>query len=188
MPAALISHATRARQTAGRADPSRSAPLHAKPFVEINYRNLESVVLQVYRVDLMKLALIEKNLTQINAVNLAGIKPLLTETVKLGDGLDYVYKTVRVALTPTADGTLQFALFTYKGSGSAVLYIDLGEISSVTESDIQNVGSTFDQIHRIHFSKTDTFSRLREPRGQCTNLAQPHRGCKEPRQQSSSTQ
>ena len=75
-----------------------SATLYGSPFVRIDFRNIKSAVLQVYRVDLMKLALIEKNLTQITSVNLAGIKPIVEKTIKLGDGLDYVDKSRRVDL------------------------------------------------------------------------------------------
>ncbi|UCG15334.1 MAG: tetratricopeptide repeat protein [Phycisphaerales bacterium] len=75
-----------------------ASPLHDNPFIRIDYRNVKSAVLQVYRVDLLKLALIGKNLTQITAVNLAGIKPIVERTVTLGDGHDYVDKSFRVML------------------------------------------------------------------------------------------
>ncbi|MFH1745786.1 MAG: outer membrane protein assembly factor BamD, partial [Planctomycetota bacterium] len=73
-------------------------PSYPAPFVRIDYRNISSAVLQVYRVDLLKLALIEKNLAEITAVNLAGIKPIMEQTIKLGDGHDYVDKSFRVEL------------------------------------------------------------------------------------------
>lgn len=75
-----------------------SAPLYKAPFINLGYRNVKSAVIQVYRVDLMKLALMEKNLTEIAAVNLAGIKPLIEKTVTLGDGLDYEDKDLRIDL------------------------------------------------------------------------------------------
>ncbi len=82
---------------------AKPAPrLYDKPFVEIAYRNVKTAVLQVYRVDLMKLALVEKNLTQITSVNLAGIKPIMEQTVSLGDGHDYVEKSTRVELDLSA--------------------------------------------------------------------------------------
>ena len=58
----------------------------------ITYRNIAELQLQVYRVDLMKLYLREKNLSNITQVNLAGIEPQLITTVSLGDGKDYVEK------------------------------------------------------------------------------------------------
>ena len=60
--------------------------------VALRYRNIAAAHLQVYKVDLMKLYLREKNLSRITQVNLAGIEPQLVRTVVLGDGLDYVDK------------------------------------------------------------------------------------------------
>ncbi len=84
------------------ADPAPSHLYHA-PFVEIDSRNIASVVLPVYRVDLMKLALVEKNLNEISSVDLSGIKPILEATVKFGDGRDYVDKSRRVFLDLRAE-------------------------------------------------------------------------------------
>ena len=53
---------------------------------KIDYRNIADARCQVYRVDLMKLYLREKNLSNITKVSLAGIKPLLEEKIGLGDG------------------------------------------------------------------------------------------------------
>ncbi|MFA7237187.1 MAG: MG2 domain-containing protein [Phycisphaeraceae bacterium] len=58
----------------------------------LKYRNIAQAAIQVYRVDLMKLYLREKNLTNVTAVNLAGIAPLVGQTLTLGDGRDYVDK------------------------------------------------------------------------------------------------
>ncbi|MBX3394228.1 MAG: tetratricopeptide repeat protein [Phycisphaerae bacterium] len=69
-----------------------------KPFVRVSYRNVKDAVVQVYRVDLMKLALVEKNLNQIASVNLAGIKPIIEETVQLNDDKTYLDKQQRVPL------------------------------------------------------------------------------------------
>lgn len=60
--------------------------------VTMRYRNVRDAFLQVYRVDLMKLVLREKNLRNITQVRLAGIKPELEQAVALGDGRDYVEK------------------------------------------------------------------------------------------------
>lgn len=93
------------RAGAAGASPRRgAAPLHPRPYVDISYRNIKGVVLQVYRVDLMKLALVEKNLSRITAVNLAGIKPIFEKAAPLGDGCDYIDKSVRIELDvlPTA--------------------------------------------------------------------------------------
>jgi tetratricopeptide (TPR) repeat protein len=57
--------------------------------LKIAHRNIREAALQVYKVDLMKLYLREKNLTSITKVNLAGIEPETVRTIALGDGKDY---------------------------------------------------------------------------------------------------
>jgi len=64
----------------------------------LKYRNIQEASLQVYRVDLMKLYLQQKNLSAITRVQLAGIKPELEQAVALGDGKDYVEKERKVSL------------------------------------------------------------------------------------------
>ncbi len=58
----------------------------------LKYRNVKEAFVQVYRVDLMKLYLQQKNLSAITSVQLAGIKPESEQTIALGDGKDYVEK------------------------------------------------------------------------------------------------
>ena len=64
----------------------------------LKYRNIKEASLQVYRVDLMKLYLQQKNLSAITRVQLAGIRPELEQTTVLGDGKDYVEKERKVSL------------------------------------------------------------------------------------------
>ena len=52
----------------------------------------------------MKLYLLEKNLSTITSVNLAGIKPALVSTVALGDGKDYIDKARTVDLDLEEEG------------------------------------------------------------------------------------
>jgi len=61
--------------------------------ITLDYRNLADASLQVYKVDLMKLYLREKNLSNITEVNLAGIAPQHIESFSLGDGKDYADRT-----------------------------------------------------------------------------------------------
>lgn len=57
--------------------------------IELRFRNIKEAYLQIYRVDLMKLYLREKNLSNITKVHLAGIEPEMEMTLDLGDGKDY---------------------------------------------------------------------------------------------------
>lgn len=64
----------------------------------LKYRNIKEAFVQVYRVDLMKLYLQQKNLSAITSVQLAGIKPESEQTIVLGDGKDYVEKERAIPL------------------------------------------------------------------------------------------
>ena len=64
----------------------------------LKYRNIKEAFVQVYRVDLMKLYLQQKNLSAITSVQLAGIKPESEQTIALGDGKDYVEKEHAIPL------------------------------------------------------------------------------------------
>ena len=70
----------------------------------LKYRNIKTAVIQVYRVDLMKLYLKEKNLSQVTQTRLAGIEPAVSQTVPLGDGKDYIDKSHEIALPLTEEG------------------------------------------------------------------------------------
>jgi hypothetical protein len=72
--------------------------------LEIDYRNIREAACQIYRVDLMKLYLREKNLADITRINLAGIEPLLERTIELGDGKDYSDREKTVALDVEEEG------------------------------------------------------------------------------------
>ncbi|MBT3295026.1 MAG: outer membrane protein assembly factor BamD [Verrucomicrobia bacterium] len=75
-----------------------------KVFCDLSYRNIKEAYLQVYRVDLMKLYLQEKNLSNITRIQLAGISPGHEVTVALGDGEDYADKTKQLPLALTEEG------------------------------------------------------------------------------------
>ncbi len=64
----------------------------------LKYRNIKEAFVQIYRVDLMKLYLQQKNLSAITSVQLAGIKPESEQTIALGDGKDYVEKEHAIPL------------------------------------------------------------------------------------------
>ncbi|MAG92463.1 MAG: hypothetical protein CMJ48_01750, partial [Planctomycetaceae bacterium] len=57
--------------------------------VTLKFRNLSSANVKVYRIDLLKFGLMRRNLNQITAINLAGIRPYHTLKLDLGDGKDY---------------------------------------------------------------------------------------------------
>lgn len=69
-----------------------------KAEIAISYRNVEKVEVKVYRVDLMRLYLLEKSLNDIRGVELHGINPFATLQVTLGDGRDYRTKEKKIEL------------------------------------------------------------------------------------------
>jgi len=94
---------SKALKTAGMQGAAQVAKKHTSPFARVDFRNIGEVVLQVYRVDLMKLALAEKNLNNIAGVNLAGVKPLMERTVELDENSAYLDQSVTIALDMQVD-------------------------------------------------------------------------------------
>ena len=52
--------------------------------LELKYRNVDQAEVLAYRVDLMTLALREKDLSRVTEVKLSGISPTVSTTVELG--------------------------------------------------------------------------------------------------------
>lgn len=75
-----------------------------KTEVLLKHRNLADVFIKVYRIDLMKFGLTQRNLDRITAINLAGIKPYHQETVHLGDGSDYRDRETKLSLPLKEEG------------------------------------------------------------------------------------
>ena len=75
-----------------------------KAEIQLKYRNIKEAFVQVYQVDLMKLYLRQKNLSQITQVKLAGIEPQFAENFTLGIGKDYTDKTRPIDLSLAKEG------------------------------------------------------------------------------------
>lgn len=72
--------------------------------IDLTYRNIEEAFLQIYKVDLMKLYLREKNLKNITKVHLAGIAPESEVTIPLGNGKDYRDREKKIELPLKEEG------------------------------------------------------------------------------------
>lgn len=70
----------------------------------LDYRNIKEGAVQLYKVDLMKLYLREKSLSNITRVDLAGIVPQAGEAFALGEGKDYVGKQKVLTLPLKEEG------------------------------------------------------------------------------------
>jgi len=64
-------------------------PLKGRARVEVSYRNVPEIKIFVYRVDLMKLYVLQKDLENITGVNLSGIRPFFEKSVRLSGGRDH---------------------------------------------------------------------------------------------------
>lgn len=75
-----------------------------KVALDLEFRNVASCEMKVYRIDLMKFALVEQNLGGIAQINLAGIRPHHEATIALGDGQDYRDRTKTLPLPIAEEG------------------------------------------------------------------------------------
>ncbi|MBN2475322.1 MAG: tetratricopeptide repeat protein [Pirellulales bacterium] len=72
--------------------------------VELKFRNIAACDAKVYRIDLMKLSLLKRNLGGIAQINLSGIRPYHEAAVELGDGKDYRDRTHKLPLPLKEEG------------------------------------------------------------------------------------
>lgn len=85
--------------------PEVTTVIPGKPVeVELAFRNVATCDTKVYRIDLMKLGLLKRDLGGITRINLAGIRPQHEQTVKLGDGKDYRDRKHKLALPLKKEG------------------------------------------------------------------------------------
>jgi uncharacterized protein YfaS (alpha-2-macroglobulin family)/TolA-binding protein len=80
------------------------SPSPEKTAVTLDYRNIATADVKVYPVDLMRLYLTRRNLAGIAGIDLAGIRPLVEQTIPLGDGADYDDKTRSIPLPLAKEG------------------------------------------------------------------------------------
>jgi tetratricopeptide (TPR) repeat protein len=71
---------------------------------ELAFRNIADADVKVYRIDLMKFSLLKRNLGGITKINLSGIRPLVEQDLKLGDGKDYRDRTQKLSLPLKEEG------------------------------------------------------------------------------------
>lgn len=57
--------------------------------VDLKFRNVPACDVKVYRIDLLKYSLLNRNLGNITNINLAGIRPYHEANIELGDGKDF---------------------------------------------------------------------------------------------------
>jgi uncharacterized protein YfaS (alpha-2-macroglobulin family)/tetratricopeptide (TPR) repeat protein len=75
-----------------------------KAEVEMQYCNIKEAQFLIYRVDLMKLYLLHKNLAGITKVHLSGIFPVFDQRIVLGQGKDYQNMKRMISLPLSGEG------------------------------------------------------------------------------------
>jgi len=127
-----------------------------KAELTLNFRNIKEAHLQIYRVDLMKLYLREKSLSNVANVNLAGIAPKHEMTIKLGKGEDFQDRKKKITLPVKTDGAyLVICRGDYLYTSGLVLITplkmeiqeDLAARSLRVNISDQNTGKYLDNVH-----------------------------------------
>lgn len=72
--------------------------------VELKFRNVPACDVKVYRIDLLKYSLLNRNLGNITQINLAGIRPYHEANLELGDGKDYRDRDKKMELPLKEEG------------------------------------------------------------------------------------
>ncbi|MEK6238396.1 MAG: tetratricopeptide repeat protein [Planctomycetales bacterium] len=72
--------------------------------IPLSFRNVPACEVKVYRIDLMKFALLNSSLDEISNINLAGIEPFHEASVPLGDGKDYRDREKKLSLPLKEEG------------------------------------------------------------------------------------
>ncbi len=75
-----------------------------KAELSLTCRNINHVYFQVYKVDLMKLYLKEKNLSRITNINLSGIAPIISKDISLGNKSRYEEYKENISLNLAEEG------------------------------------------------------------------------------------
>ena len=128
----------------------------AEAKLTLHYRNIKEANIQIYRVDLMKLYLREKNLSNISNINLAGISPKHELNIQLGDGEDFKDREKEITLPMSDDGAyLMICRGDYLYSSGLVLITplkmevqeDLSARSLRVNVSDQNTGKYLDNVH-----------------------------------------
>lgn len=72
--------------------------------VDLKFRNVPACDVKVYRIDLLKYSLLNRNLGNITQINLAGIRPYHEANLELGDGKDYRDREKKMELPLKEEG------------------------------------------------------------------------------------
>ncbi len=117
------------------ADLQKDGALPASPTLDlvVESRNLARAQMRVYRVDLMRLYLMERNLDRMTDIDLAGIAPLFVQDLTLGPGEDFTRRKSPVQLPLAERGAYLVVLRAEGEKGSA----PVADATLVLRTDLQ---------------------------------------------------
>ena len=125
-------------QQAGGEDGPKDGPAAAK----LEYRNIATADVKVYPVDLMRLYLTRRNLDAIAGIDLAGIKPFHSATIKLGDGRDFDDKVRAIDLPVKREGAYLVMVRGDDRYASGILLVSPLELHVLEEAESGRVRVT----------------------------------------------
>ena len=125
-------------QQAGGENGPKDGPAAAK----LEYRNIATADVKVYPVDLMRLYLTRRNLDAIAGIDLAGIKPFHSATIKLGDGQDFDDKVRAIDFPVKREGAYLVMVRGDDRYASGILLVSPLELQVLEEAESGRVRVT----------------------------------------------
>jgi uncharacterized protein YfaS (alpha-2-macroglobulin family)/tetratricopeptide (TPR) repeat protein len=109
---------------------------------KLDYRNIATADVKVYPVDLMRLYLTRRNLDAIAGIDLAGIKPFYSATIKLGDGQDFDDKARAIDFPVKREGAYLVMVRGDDRYASGILLVSPLELQVLEEAESGRVRVT----------------------------------------------
>ncbi len=122
--------------------PGDPKPASIKTKVKLDYRNIGEIDLKVYPVDLMRLYLARKNLNDIAAIDLSGIKPAFAFKKTLGKGADFEDQSLEIPLELPKEGAYLVMVRGDNRHTSGIVVVSPLEIEGVEDSQSSSVRVT----------------------------------------------
>ena len=113
---------------------------NAPKTLDLTLRNIDRVQLQIYQVDLMKLFLRQKNLSQMSRIRLAGVEPQLTTEIKLNNPTPYLEHRQQVQLDLSQIGAYLIICRGDQASSSTSEFTSGLMLITPLEMEVQPVG------------------------------------------------
>ncbi len=122
--------------------PGQPKPASIKTNVKLDYRNIGEIDLKVYPVDLMRLYLARRNLNDIAAIDLSGIKPAIAFKKTIGKGADFEDQSLEIPLELPKEGAYLVMVRGDNRHTSGIVVVSPLEIEAIEDSQSRSVRVT----------------------------------------------